>query len=69
MAAAVRRQVAEIDRWDAASGGAPGGPPRFGVFAVEPWNSPMRTFARKWIHLPEATVTTVWLSGKRLGAP
>ena len=64
IAASVRQHVAAIERHE--RDGSEGGPPRFCVFAVEPWNSAMRVFARKWIHLPEATVTTVWLSGKRL---
>jgi GNAT superfamily N-acetyltransferase len=68
VAAAVRRQVAAIDRHEAAGGDPGDGPPRFGIFAVEPWNGPMLAFARKWIGLPESTVTTVWLAGKRLAA-
>ena len=68
VAAAVRRQAAAIDRHERDSGGAPGGPPRVAVFTVVPGNGPMRVFARKWIHLPEAKVTTVWLAGKRLAA-
>lgn len=66
VAAAVRRQVAAIDRYEASGGDPQGGPPRSGVFAVEPWNGEMRAFARRWIGLPEATVTTVWLSGTAL---
>lgn len=68
VAAAVRRQVAAIERHERDGGGAQHGPPRFGVFAVEPWNGAMLEFARRWIRLEESTTTTVWLAGKRLAS-
>lgn len=66
VAAAVRRQVEATERHERDGGGAQDGPPRFGVFAVEPWNGEMLAFARRWIHLHVATRTTAWLAGKRL---